>query len=1790
MAKYLKLLLVLVLAIYSLPTIAQYNFPEEKGEFLKLAEQMMNNTKKDRSVQVFNDFSVVWSGGTLTDQNQKTIISLCQDMAKKRLRASTNFTDFFASIAYGVSNQNMSASDIDSLLYVTELVLKNFDPKERNEYFSTIAGFLEHRHFYSSGYNTLLTSGGTFKFKYVEAVPEASPLDVYDQALNNQDNQSNSSWDDPNDHFDDWDNQDAVQDDWSGGWDDDSWGSDDGWGTDDGWSDESSNQSSDWDQNTSAANTASEESIFAVGYLPPVQPAIDGAVIEISDMDLTFITAHDSTSIKKTSGSLMLKNGVFVGEGGTFDWSSAGMSPEELYAELKEYNFEVRAPSFKAEPVELHYPEKSDSIVEGVFEFQSKKKFKPEDAQYPRFKSFASNVHLKGIGENIEYYGGLSLEGRKIYSSSVDEGRSKILIKRNGEVKVKAVANRFELSDSVINGNIAAIVIYQGKDSIYHPGTILQYTKNNTNLRLTKTSGYRHTPFIDTYHNMEITVDALIWNIETPEIKFSITNAANELPGKFESKEFFEGDRYSRLQGIYRFHPLQMIMGYAEGIRIKNQDSTYAPFFVSDLARIYKFEENTLNGAMVALMRGGFIDFKPKTGEVTLRDKAIHYVKARRDLKDYDNLSFESLEPGGNNATLNLDSKDLTVRGVDKVRIMDSLNIFILPESKSLVIKGNRGFQFDGKINTANFQFLGKNFEFNYDSFLVHMPEIDKIRLAAVDNKEEVGSKSKKARVLGNELRYSAGTLYLNKPDNKSGRLNFPEYPIFNANSGASVFFNKEEIAGGVYDTTIKFKIPPFTVDSLASNDPQSIGFEGEFESGGIFPPFKTKLVVMPDFSMGFEYPVPEEGFQLYEGKGKFFNTITMDNRGLIGNGRIEFLNTTCYSEQFYFFVDSVLTIGTNSDTKAGSNPSLSPEVSFPLLTVGQYEMNWKPKKDSMNITNLSSPFQLYQNTASLNGTAIITERGMLGSGVLETRGSVSASNKFHFEQSIFDGRNATFTVKSENPSKPAIRSTNCKLEFDLIKENATFGPEIAGYASTEFPFLKYKTSIEKGLWDLKAEKVQMKTEGDNLTNSYFYSTHPHQDSLAFNARAGIYDMKTLSLNIEGVPYINVIDGRIFPDSNKVVIHENAEMERLEFAKAEFDTINAYHRLFNGSFDIKGRYRLKGQATYSYTNASGDNYTFLFKNYSAVNKEDLKKSSKKKSKTKDGEEEKAEDIQALLVGNKDEDVSVEENPEKETEESGSDSSEDKQEKSDKKSKKDKKKKEGDSEENTTQEEEQTPLPLDAPVVLNNVSDDKKTVAVGLIYPEDSIEIAKKILYKGKVTMESDLKELVFDGFVKLDLKGALSYSQWLQYSNDGNNTNVKIILEDPKADNGNPLTTGLNINGDNDLYTTFISEKDSENDFNVFSSKGILKFSSHPDSSIFQVASENKLKNPETIPGNIFTYDDDSSTIEYSGRFNFIVENKGLNLKASGSGSAEVDSSFYKFNTMMVFDFEMHKSIPEAINENLKLVSDIIPPDSSEMIQDVNLLAAMEMRKNMKILELAGEKDYKNYITKSAGLPIPLYEISDVFKEGLVLSNVDMKWSNAHKAFYSVGKIKVGNFNETEIDRVMNGYVEIRKTLSGDLVSVLLEPTPNNWYYFTYDNNRVAVTTSSDEINSTIAKKSKGEQPDREKLYFVQADYMEKSNFLSDFKNKYLVKETGYVPDRVPKTSEEPVEELEIQEEEEPEYIELEPEEFNEEAPKKKKQGTVIEEPELNRDKKEHSIEEKKQLQQDQQRLKDLFK
>lgn len=325
-----------------------------------------------------------------------------------------------------------------------------------------------------------------------------------------------------------------------------------------------------------------------------------------------------------------------------------------------------------------------------------------------------------------------------------------------------------------------------------------------------------------------------------------------------------------------------------------------------------------------------------------------------------------------------------------------------------------------------------------------------------------VGTDSAAAAAAGlGNFSIATGTLFISKPNNKSGKVKLPNYPRLNANKGGVIYFDREEVLGGVYDRSIFFVAPPFKLDSLNNADPASINFDGTFVSSGMFPTFKEKLLTMQDRSLGFDHAIPPGGFQLFTGAGVMRGVLSLNSHGLRANGEINYLAATLYSHDFIFYPDSVVTKGHRARIEEKQFGS----VLFPQASLPDFQMKWYPKVDKMQLKNLKAPFNFYDSTAQMQGVLTISKEGVAGAGKLETRGTELVSREMNFTGKGFGARHARFKVKSDDPEKQLLAGNDIRLKFNLEQNYADISPEVEGIAAIEFPYAQFKTSIPRARW-----------------------------------------------------------------------------------------------------------------------------------------------------------------------------------------------------------------------------------------------------------------------------------------------------------------------------------------------------------------------------------------------------------------------------------------------------------------------------------------------------------------------------------------------------------------------------------------------------------------------------------------------------------------------------------------------------------------------------------------------------
>jgi hypothetical protein len=1346
---------------------------------------------------------------------------------------------------------------------------------------------------------------------------------------------------------------------------------------------------------------------------PIVQPDVYGPVIKFDKLTLNFTTPYDSVLLQNTSGLFALREKLFIGEGGRFDWSAAGLPSDSVYYELSKYNFKTNQPYLKAEQGKLRYIGKVSTFVPGIFEFRSINHKTPETSIYPRFKSYESNINLKGIGdEKLKYTGGLGLQGNRVNSNSVDGSLATIEVRGETDKKFKAIAESFGFQDSVIVSPRARVTIYQQNDSIVHPAMEVWYDHKNQKLVLNKEkSQLRKAPFSSSYFDIEFTADQIRWDLKSDSLSAWIQGSGNISPMVLESNDFYDPEGYRELRGKgFSFHPLALVVNHANEIGSND-------YYVYDLVLEGKRNLSEVRMAADFLSQKGMIDYEARTGKIHVKEKSINFLQAVKGFADYDNLKVHSLTDTTANAVISFSNGRMTVYGVEEFNVSDSLNVIIKPDSSRITFLQNRDIKFNGTINAGNFEITGRDFTLKYDSFFINMNHIDSIRFYVTEkngtrrrvNNSMVGADSTAAAAGGMQAssNKTAGTLFINRPDNKSGKIKYPNYPRLDATAGGVIYFDRSEVLNGAYDRSVFFVVPPFKLDSLNDADPGSIKFEGTFVSSGMFPSFKEKLYTMPDKSLGFTHTVPASGYPLYQGDGKLYGGMSLDNAGIRATGKIDYLAASVESRDFVFYPDSVVGRGSVGEIKEKQFGA----VYFPQIKLGDYQLKWLPKQDKMYIKNLKEPFSLYQSTAALDGKLIVSKSGVGGDGRLTTRGSEVRSKELSFSAKEFGARNASFEVKTGNPDKPALAANDVKLKFNLDQNFATISPEVEGEAAIDFPYAQFKTSIPEARWDLTTQKIVMNKAPDvPIENSYFYTTRKELDSLSFNAERAEYDIKTQQLKVSGIPYIIVADAKITPEGNEVLILENAKIGQLKNTVIILDTLNGYHRLTEGVVDIISRKEFAGYATYQYVNAVNDTFAIKMTDF------------------------RLEPI---------------------TEE--------------------------------TRNKKQRGGPL------------MQTVGNGAVIESNNILVSPRIFYKGDMTMFATKPALQLRGFVKLDLKNIKNYNTWLQYTQSGDEKDIYLNFDNSITEEGRKADAGLHFAEDNDLYITFVFDKKDPGDDDFFLPSGSLYY--EKENKEFRIEDRQKAAG-EKLAGKVFAYNEEKQEVRFEGPINFFKGNKDFNLTASALGSGNLETNDIKMNSFVMADM----NIPTMAYQ--LMATNIIEVINNEGVKEEGLGDQTDLL--YKIADIVGERAVKEYEQRSLQAYTPLASVPGLLKP-LVIANANLKWSQEHKSFYSEGLLGISHMGKYDINGAFEGFMEIRKNEDGAPVfHLFIKASPESWYYFGMEDNRLMVHSSLPAFNDLIIKKTNASKAKIGELVYIPGTDDETLAFINRYRQIYYGLEAPY--------------------------------------------------------------------------------
>ncbi|HPW66007.1 MAG TPA: hypothetical protein PLS84_02865 [Salinivirgaceae bacterium] len=915
---------------------------------------------------------------------------------------------------------------------------------------------------------------------------------------------------------------------------------------------------------------------------------------------LTCYAQDDSIKIFETAGTYDLNNRKFYGSGGKVTWERAGFPSDSVYATFKNYSFETSRSLLLVDTVLFYNYYYFDKPLHGSIRYQAAKVADIASVRFPKFESFQKRFIIKNLYNKVDYSGGYVQHGSQFIGAGTRKEPAtlnfwkEMKVVENGDtvlrdiVVMRAASEEYTFTKEKVATNNAIISVYLDEDSIYHPGLNLQYFVNSREVNLLRNndlSNMSRSPYFDSYHMVEIEAELLKWNMNDTRVHFSRMLGTEESEAIFESYNYFSSERFYRLQGISTTNPLFQIRDFA--IKIDSEE-----FYAEDLAKYMMFAEHKIRQLLITMSFEGYIYYDKETQLVTIRQKLYDYIMAATRSKDYDVISIKSKASGKHdNAVLELKNLDLQVNGVSYFEFSKANRVETRPRDGQIILKKNREIQFDGELRVGLYTFFGEKFRFNYTDYNIELESVDSLLMEISVGIDLSGHHD--IRTVRSKIENISGIIHIDNPGNKSGMYLISRFPIFESTKESYVYYDDPSIHTGVYNRdSIYFKIEPYTLDSINNPEAEKIKLEGTFYSGNIFPAIIEEITVQEDLSLGFIHDMSQEPMLTYGGKGVSTGLINVSNQGIKVRGKVDYLRTTTWSDDFTYFLDSMNTLSTRFLNQSTKSPSL------PLMEGNEIKIHWEPYNDKLYGQTTSTPLDMFNAQSKLNGGFVVEPRTVTGNGSMDIERSILYSERFRYTEMTIDADTSSWSLASMDKKGMTIKTDNVSSHIDFETRTGKFRSNDLNNI-IYFPVNQYMAYADELNWNIDSEKLSVSSSSihsfvnsvhaieaeastTNPAGSLFISTHSQQDSLNFISPITDIDLKNNILFTHEVQFVNVADAMIIPTDGNITIDPDARHRTLSNAEVIASRDNKYHKFYDATINITSRKFYTGNGYYDY--------------------------------------------------------------------------------------------------------------------------------------------------------------------------------------------------------------------------------------------------------------------------------------------------------------------------------------------------------------------------------------------------------------------------------------------------------------------------------------------------------------------------------------------------------------------------------------------------------------------------------
>ena len=373
-------------------------------------------------------------------------------------------------------------------------------------------------------------------------------------------------------------------------------------------------------------------------------------------------------------------------------------------------------------------------------------------------------------------------------------------------------------------------------------------------------------------------------------------------------------------------------------------------------------------------------------------------------------------------------------------------------------------------------------------------------------------------------------------------------------------------------------------------------------------------------------------------------------------------------------------------------------------------------------------------------------------------------------------------------------------------------------------------------------------------------------------------------------------------------------------------------------------------------------------------------------------------------------------------------------------------------------------------------DTSTTYARGFIPASQKFLLNPAFSFTGDVALSARADNLMFTGAAGVlhNCKTLESYS--IKFKSPIDPKNVMIPVSDKARDiNDNLVFSGSFLNTDSiQIYPAFLSAQKSWTDVALVNSSGWLYWEKAKGR--YLITSKEKIID-HSLPGNMIAFDKNFCVLSGEGNIDFGAKLDLVKLTGAGKVIHDIDSGKVNIEAILGLSFYFSDEALKVMADEFRFMPSLKPVNLNTELNNKGMNDLMGVNAAAKL------KEEMDLFGTSKNLP-------KEFTYKLMLNDVKLFWNESTSSFRSSGKIGIGFIGPQPINVYVDGFVEIQRRRSGDMIDIYLKGDASTWYYFSYFKGVMMTQSGNNNYNTIIAKTKINDRKDPESSTKVQYSYM----------------------------------------------------------------------------------------------------